>query len=82
MFLSAGVKLLHSLFGHANQVGIVPVRIVGMASEMGTDRFHRHLIISGKLHPTWRIHHSGSRGVVLSRVNSAANPGNRLLMTS
>jgi hypothetical protein len=34
----AAVELLHTLFGDADQEAVVPVRVVGMADEMRTDR--------------------------------------------
>jgi hypothetical protein len=45
------VELLHTLFGEADQVAVVPVRVVGMPDEMRTNDLDAGIGILSEVNP-------------------------------
>lgn len=56
MFLAATAELLQSLLGNADQITVVPVRIVSVTFEMGMDRLDPAVCIFREIDPVCRCH--------------------------
>ncbi len=61
VLFTARVKLLHALLCHADQIAVVPVRIVGVAGEMRADSLDAVQGVAAQIYPvTVAIGHSSS----------------------
>ena len=60
--LAAAVELLQALLGVAHQIGVVPVRVIGMALEMGAQGFDAGLGVLLQLDPVI-VGHGEKRGI-------------------